>query len=397
MNLYDILKTSKLGAGAAPDMYTALMASKMSAENLTEWQKVRAAVRKGTAPELYPVGTILYDDWGNENSTAYEVVAYDKHFDPSLTTKGCTHSMTLCALKLDDVIQFDAPEAWLYVETELPAGVYRFKIPDYDTSYGGNKWYYFTTAKAVPVGGQITLTWSYNANPTRVATYATVGAVSALESLTIAEWIDSTSPAAVDLGVIKLAMSDAESTYGKLNHIHRTRYGSNNYLQSGIRQYLNADSTAGWWKPQTVFDRPPSNYTSAGKLTRLNSDFLNVLAMPAIESVANNLFEYPSLDGTTFILNTAYDIAGDKLFLLSHTEINLLAAPNVGTVLDYYFDVENDKRIKVRKSNNSAYYWWLRAPFPSTASYVRGVSTSGAVSILSAYTSYGSAEACIIQ
>ena len=387
--------TAKGGTVASGDGYEEFVKDILTIPTTGSWAEFRNIVRLGYAPDIYPVGTILYDKWGDNTKTAMQIVGYDKYFDPTLTAQGYTHSALLVEEKLDDVIQFDAPEAWLYAETAIPTGTYRFTIPNYDTSYGGNKTYIFTSTADVPVGGQLTFTWSYNQLPTKVAGYTSNTAVNSLFNVNIAEW--NGTDECVDLGTIKISMSSPDSTYGKLNHIHRARYGSNNYLQSGIRQYLNSESAANaWWQPQTIFDRPVSNYNTNGKLTKLDGDFVDVLATPAIKGVANNYFEYPSLDGTTFTLNAQYDI-NDKIFLLSHTEVNLSATPTLGTTLDYYVDATDTKRIKKRKSNDTATAWWLRTPNPSSGHNVRGVNSSGALNSNYANNSNGSAAACIIQ
>ena len=298
--------TAKGGTVASGDGYEEFVKDILTIPTTGSWAEFRDIVRLGYAPDLYPVGTILYDTWGDNTKTAMQIVGYDKYFDATLTAQGYIHSALLVEEKFDDVIQFDAPEAWLYAETAIPTGTYRFTIPNYDTSYGGNKTYIFTSTADVPVGGQLTLTWNYNQLPTKVAGYTSNTAVNSLFNVNIAEW--NGTDECVDLGTIKISMSSPDSTYGKLNHIHRARYGSNNYLQSGIRQYLNSESAANaWWQPQTIFDRPVSNYNTNGKLTKLDGDFVDVLATPAIKGVANNYFEYPSLDGTTFTLNTQYE------------------------------------------------------------------------------------------
>ena len=297
--------------------------------------------------------------------------------------------------KLNYLRVFDNQEAWLYAETAIPAGTYRFTIPNYDTTYGGNKTYIFTSTPDVPVGGQLMLTWAYQQNPSAVQAYSSSTATSALFNVSIAEW-DGTTPC-TDLGTIKLAMGDADSTYGKLNHIHRTRYGSNNYAQSGIRQWLNSDAAANaWWQPTTIFDRPYSNRNTAGRLNTMNSDMKSVIATPTVDCITNNLFESPSLDGTTFALQTAYTVK-DKLFLVTHTEINLSSAPNVDSILSYYTSAGNAERIKYRADNGNAYYWWLRTPYPTSAHGVRYVVSSGALSGTNALNTYGSAAACVIQ
>ena len=315
------------------------------------WADVRKIVRAGKAPELLPLGT-YYSVWGDSTSKAIDLIAYDKHFDPSLTARGYTHSITLCERDLSEIVSFDANEAFLYLEQALPAGTYRFTLPsDYDATYGGGKTYYFTSTASVPVGGQLVYTWNYQQFPTKCAGYSSKISTTTLFNVNLTEWISGESPEATDLGTIKLRMSDPESPFGKLNAAKRARYGSNNYYQSGIRQFLNSDSAGGtWWQPTNIFDRPYGQRSSAGKLTQLSSDLRSVLATPEIEYITCNEFEFGSIGDIPFKLQTPYTIAEDKIFLLSHTEVNLSSAPNVGTVLDAYVGAGNADRIKKRTS-----------------------------------------------
>jgi len=371
----------------------------------TYWGKIREDVRSGLAQTKFPVGTILYDNEDATTGRAFQVVGYDKHFDPSLTARGFTHSMTLCQLKLSGPWQYDAIEAFLYTTVEMQPGTYKFKIPNYDTTYGGNKTYYFTSTATVPVDSQIVLKWDYQKPPASVTAYAgpnpqtNTTAITGFNALTLTEWVEGESPEAIDLGTIKLANNDPDSAYGKLNHIQRARYGSNNYYQSGLRQLLNTDLAANnWWHPATIFDRPYANRTTNGYLRSLNEDFINVLATPEITNITNNVFEYPSLDGRTFALNTEYKINTDKVFLLSHTEVGLSSSPNVGTVLDYYSTHNtNNDRIKYRIDNGNAYHWWFRTPYPSYAHDFRYCSTSGALDVSHALNYLCVAPAHIIQ
>lgn len=363
----------------------------------SSWQEFRDLVRSGKAQSLYPVGTKLYENWGDETSNAWIVVDYpndNRYIDSDLAQQGYTNRVMLMEEKLNYLRVFDAKEAWLYVETAIPAGTYRFTIPNFDASYGGNKTYIFTSTANVPVGGQLTLTWAYNTNPTKVQGYSSSTLTTALFDVDIAEWDGTTT--CTDLGTIKLAMADADSTYGKLNHIHRVRYGSNNYYQSGLRQWLNADAAINWWIPSNNFDRPYDDRNTAGRLNALNSNMKAVLATPTVNCITNNLFEYPSLDGTTFSLQTAYTVK-DKLFLVTHTETNRSLIPNVDSVLAYYTNAQNVDRIKYMKDNGNAYYWWLRTPAPTIAGSVRSVTASGALSSSPPGNNFGLVAACIIQ
>ena len=371
-------------------------------KNYYTWSGIRSVVRSGLAQTYYPVGSIIYDNFDSSTGTAFQVVGYDKHFDPALTAQGYTHSMTLCQLKLD-LRAFDNTEAFLYLEQELPAGTYRFTIPNYDASYGGNKTYYFTSTGAVPVGGQIVMNWPYNQTPKTVSAYTSqtsTTAITGFSALTLTEWVDGTSPQATDIGTIAGPTSQTgSSTYGKMNHIHRARYGSNNYYQSGLRQWMNASGTGGtWWEPQTIFDRPYGNRTNDGYLSTLNPDMVGMLGTPTIESLANSYFETASLDGTTFTTSQKYTISTDKMFALSPVEVGFSTTDtSVGTLMNYYANATNDTRIKNRKDTGAAYYWWLRTPNPSYAYYVRYVDSSGALSYSTARNTYGVAPACIIQ
>lgn len=370
----------------------------------TNWHDIREVVRKGKAQQFYPLGTVLYDDFDstNTNRTAYEVVAYNHFNDSSLSAQGYVDSMTLCEKYVRYGVAVDAIEALMAVTTELPAGTYKFTIPNYDATYGGNKTYYFVLNNSVPVGGQLVLNWPYQAVPRTITTYASATATTSIESYgtsasPLPEWVEGTSPEAIDLGTVTMSATATTNTYGIFNHIHRARYGSNNYAQSGIRQYMNA-TTTNWWTPQTIFDRRHGLNSSTGILGTLNTDFVNVLATPSITNIANNTFEYQSLNGDTFTLNTEYTINTDKLFLLSHSEVNLSASPTLGTVLDYYIDADNTKRIKYDRTNNStARYWWFRTPYPTNANYVRHCRASGALDSYNATNGIGCVPACIIQ
>lgn len=360
------------------------------------WTGIREIVRAGKAPQYYPLGSIIYDNFVPSTGTAFQVVAYDKHFDPDLTAQGHTHSMTLAELKITDNVQFCSIQSMLVVETAMPAGTYRFTIPNYDATYGGNKTYVFTTTQQIPVGGCVVLNWQYQQQPKSVSTYATQTDTTALDSNKALTVWDGSS-AATDIGTVKLSMSDPDSTYGKLNHIHRARYGTNNYYCSGVRQLINSDANSNaWWQPMDIFDRPYSDRGVSGKLYRLREDMVNVLATTQIESIANTVFETTAIDGTTFTLGTKYSMR-DKCFLLSPNEVNLNADTSVGSILDYYVGANNAKRIKYRKDNGNAQHWWLRTPYPSTAGLVRFVYSSGALNGSSAGTTHGCVAACTIQ
>lgn len=306
-----------------------------------------------------------------EGTTAlpYEPYGYKV---PVTTGHSVPHTATLqlhdC---LPSTMQFDAPEALYYAENGLTAGTYNFTIQDgYDTSYGGGKTYQFTLANDVPAKGHLVFGWSYytRASAAKITSYASSTSTTAIEQVGVTEGSGGTS----------LGTTDGNST--NVNHIHRARFGSNNYKESAIRQFLNSSAVAGSvWTPQTKYDRPPSwNASTAGFMKDIDSDFLAVLgASPKVVA-----------------LNTVTDGGGsvtinnDKFFLLSRSEVYGGKENNIneGEPYPYYSNYsdlsaagvgDDSNRIKYR--SGTAQIWWLRSPGSASGSTVRTVDTSGNV------------------
>ena len=280
--------------------------------------------------------------------------------------------------------QFDAIEALFYAEEGLAAGTYHFTIQNYDATYGGNKTYQFTLTQAVPAGGQIVLDWPYNVQllGRSVKTYASATSTTQIEAAVLSEGTDGT-----DLGT-----TDGTST--NLNHIHRARYGSNNYKESALRQWINSAAVANaWWVPSNIFDRPPAYANLAGFQHGMDSDFLAVVKAITIPCHTNNTYELPE-----WTKDTAYNLV-DRFWLASRDEMGFGTERVAdGTVFAAYNGAGNTDRIKYDLSNAStARVWWLRSPNPSHASYERTVSTDGSLSNYGAYSGYGAVAACVIM
>ena len=276
---------------------------------------------------------------------------------------------------------FDAIEALYYAEEGLAAGDYHFTIQNYDATYGGNKTYQFTLTEAVPAGGHILLDWPYNQQllGRSVKTYASKTATTQIESAVLSEGSGGT-----DLGT-----TDGNST--NLNHIHRARYGSNNYKESAIRQWLNSAAAAGnWWSSQTKFDLKSGYAGEAGFLHGMDSDFLAVVQESTVKCGTNNTFELPG-----WTLNTAYTVQ-EKFYLPSRPEVGLGdESMDQGSVWGFYDGAADTDRIK-RDFGGTARAWWLRSPTPSVACSVRLVYSSGALSSGYASGGYCAAAACEI-
>ena len=350
----------------------------------TSFKDVQTLVRAGLASKVFHIGDQLVCNKGDVK-LVWDIIGID-HDVPA--DKQFTHSMTL---QLHDCIasmQYDGTEALFYCETELAAGTYHFTLlSGYDITYGGGKTYQFTLTQPVPAGGQIMFPWGYNsqAASTKVSTYASRTATAAIESVSVVEGTEGTS------------LGTADGNTANMNHTHRIRYGSNNWVESAMRQWINSEKEAGSvWTPQTKFDRPPSwAANTAGFLNGIDADFLEVIGETEKVTCHNTV-----TDGG------GSDIITDKFFLLSRREVyagNEVSSVIEGEPYPYYSDYSdlsaagtgNDtNRIKYR--NGSPQYWWLRTPYSGIGYYVRYIYPAGNLNTSHASGSGGVAPACNI-
>ena len=347
-------------------------------EKLT-WKGVQDVVRQGLGPVAFPVGSQLQTAHTAYTSIVWDVVAHDYDDDPD---GFMPHSMTLLMQRVINNRQFDNIEALCACAAELPAGTYNFALPaGYDAAYGGGLTYQFTLSKAVPAGGVIMFPWGYNvqASTIQIRSYLTQISTSAIESV------------AVTAGSGGTALGTADGLTASMNHAQRIRYGSNNWNQSAVRQWLNSAAAANaWWTPQTIFDRPPTYANVAGFLNGLDADFVAILGETDHVTVNNTV-----TDGAT----PSY-VTRDKIYLPSRTEIfgsNEVGGTPEGEQYPFYVGSDGADKIKYDISSPAtARLWWMRSPLVSDAYHARSVTTSGALAGSLAYGGLGAAAACVI-
>lgn len=359
------------------------------------WADIQKIVRLGAAPRYFPVGyEFITHDSTNDTDIIWRVVGHDTI---KAANEALTHSMVLETKYVYSNLtgsyismQFDAPETLYYAEIGLEAGTYNFTLlAGYDETYGGGKTYSFTLTQPVPAGGVIMFPWGYNqqASETKISTYATQTDTTAIETIGVTEGANGTS------------LGTADGKAPNMNHTHRIRYGSNNYAQSAVKQWLNSNEGAGSvWKPQTKFDRPPTWANSrAGFVAGLPEDFLAAVQPAIVPCRTNSVYEVNSLDGKEFTISQTYNLQ-DRFFLLSRPEIYGTwdnAEVKDGDALEYYSGLTDAERIKYDPSG-SARHCWLRSPYPGSAYIVRYVGTSGALYSSYADFALAAAPACII-
>ena len=188
-----------------------------------------------------------------------------------------------------------------------------------------------------------------------------------------------------------------------MNDFDRCMYGSGNYAQSGIRQWLNG-SGKGWWEAKTKFDMPPTYLNQEGFLGGLDPEFVAVLAETEQTVSTNNVYEQDMETESSYTVK-------DKIFLASYSQIGgnasggQAAEGTLWTAFENLSTGHETARVKYRHGSidtdeASSVFWWLRSPTPVDSPAARGVSQFGAaggLSILRAYRRDGAVvPACVI-
>lgn len=277
-----------------------------------------------------------------------------------------TYALTLRVDSLlPNGLQFDAPEAFYACRSEaLSAGVYYYK---YRSTY-----YYFTLSQSVPVGGQLVCT-----DNSTLYSYASGSSTTPIETITVRKGSYGTN----------LGKLDDNTRSGNLNTDYRRQYGSNDWKESAIRQWLNSNKPAGqWWEPQNPWDRPPAYAeTMNGFMYDLDPEFLNAIGKT---QVTTNYY-----DATTGTINGTYT-TDDYFFLMSCSQVS---GDYSGEGSKYTPYSDNASRIMYR--NGSATYYRLRSPdsFGTPPSNLYNVNADGSIYRGSlAYSGHYVAPACNI-
>lgn len=346
--------------------------------DVSTWAGVQKAVRLGIAPDLFPLGTKLKINHSVYGECVFDVVAHD-HFKSSADKN--SHTMTLMCNNAIAMMPFDAQEAFYYAEKSLSPGFYTFTLTDSFYAWEAGT-YKFTLMRGLPAGGQLCISGSSDSALTnaKVISYENGTATTAYETCSI-EFNSGGEP----LG-----------TFGvELNHIQRVAFGSNNYKESAIRQFLNSSNAAGSvWSPQTKFDRPPSWFTTtAGFAKGLDSDFLNVVGEVIVPCAANNTYESPD---STIVKGSKYTLL-DKFYLASQMELfgdSKDATADDSILLPYFKGAVNTDRIKY--ADGVVKNWWTRTADKWSAAVEHIVHSNGGLQHGSPLYDVGCVPVCAI-
>lgn len=176
---------------------------------------------------------------------------------------------------------------------------------------------------------------------------------------------------------------------------YRKSYGSNNWRDSNIRQWLNSSGTKGnWFSPTTSYDVAPSYATTYdGFMLGLDEDFKSVIG-PVVKTTANTSTDgggsYTTQD--TIFLPSLTEMYGGLNNNISEGEAYIYFSEN--SSLSSAGDGNDSNRIKYR--NNAIYYYDLRSPNPASSYTLRLVGSSGNIGYTYPNYSNGIAIACVV-
>lgn len=324
--------------------------------DVSTWSSIQKAVRLGIAPSIFPIGTQLMVNHSEYGNKQYTVVAHN-HYKNAKDSDSPTMTL-MCNEVLPPLIIFDSPEAFYCTNTELPVGVYNFTIP-YTVEERESGTYYFETTNILPFGTSL---------------YIPDHPDSPLFHVTAYHYPTRTYYG--DYVVSKGNNGTSLGTFGvELNHTHRIDYGSNNYKESPIRQFLNSASESGNWTSQTKYDRPPNWVNNvSGFLKGLDAELRDTLVEVIVPCSANNTFESPDSDTKA---GESYTVV-DKVFLPSATELGCFGngITNDSETLPYFKNATNDMRIKYDNDTTPRFYW-TRTPENNTSFSMEIINSSG--------------------
>lgn len=318
------------------EMIARLLTSEVEID-ANDWASIQKAVRTGIAPKIFPVGTQLVANHSVYGDIKLDVVAHN-HYE-SADIKGA-NTMTLMCHDVVAQVQFDAPEVFYIAPTEMSEGTYCFNLMDGTTACN------FTMSEPLAEGGVLLI----SGNPRY--------GVDSSEILAYDHPFNQAIPRKYPIEVG--AVGNSIGTLGvELNHLDRVFYGSENYKESAIRQFLNSSAPSGEvWSPQTKFDfRPGWLDGLAGFANGMDTELLAVIGKVKVPCRTNDFYEAPD---SSLIPGQKYTLE-DRFYIPSQREIfgsYLSPIDDGSSQLPYFENATNVERVKYLMGNACTY--WLR-------------------------------------
>ena len=175
------------------------------------------------------------------------------------------------------------------------------------------------------------------------------------------------------------------------SNVDRQKYGNNYYSVSNLDQWLNKDAAGGaWYRADHSADHSPDTTEGTGGYGTqyaTRPGFLNGFTDDEKAAILSTTIRVvkPSVDGGS------YEYIQRKVFLPSTTEVGLSNENSIAEGAAWVYYTSNTARIgyltqqcfsntpssSKPSSKTTAWYWWLRTPNYSDASFARVVASGG--------------------
>lgn len=253
-----------------------------------DWSTVQAIVANGAGSKAFAIGTQLMEDWKDtaDNNKIYTFPWQVNHFeDVTLENGEIIPGMWLQThYTLPFGVQFSHQRAFLACPEGLSAGTYHF---DFAKAWGNNVKpginYQFTLTKSVEKGGR--LAGCYGAPDTAPSTWGVYSY--GKDGITLNETVNVTvGSSGTNIGTIPY-----EKRNGNINSMQEMAYGSNRWITSALRQWLNSiKPKRKWWTQQDQWDICPDQLASKdGFLCGMPEEMLKCLKKVKVSTFANTV------------------------------------------------------------------------------------------------------------
>lgn len=342
------------------------------------WKSVQDIVRSGYGPTIYPVGTqftVHHEEYGD---LVFDVVAHNylKKFlgfdkDGNAVVDENAPTMTLLSHNLIGTwsYEFDSAE-----KSETVVTISNNPVEITETIKVGTKCRYDYRGIATPDAEEV---GKYFVSKIEIpkGKYAVIddaGTLRLYENEDLTGSYLNLNVFAENIGEYNPGMSnysDIITEYRFIGcglisesniNVARSQSGSNNYKESGIRQFLNSKEEKGkWWSAQTKYDNPPSYAnTKNGFLYGIDSDFLEIVGTVNLPCSGNGKYEQSADTLNAYTLQDKFYLPSIKE-ITGHTQGSSI--DDGSTRLPYYQGASAVDMIKY-DNNLSPSWWMLRTP-----------------------------------
>ena len=388
--------------------YTKIIAQGGGVES---WKAAQTFVQNGMGSKIFPTAAQLV--MSDTSGTAWDLDVLGNDEDAAVD-ESIKHVLSLQFHSIFSYgsIPFDPAQylfavtaeslAWLGIGgTELPAGTYHVTLDhgDYGNDTKEDGTYQFTTTKPVPIGGGIrhSTIGQYHSDGYAKAyvlggTFMTYGAdrYATLESgLATTEGGEGTS-----LGTAT-ARDPARKIGDYTNFTDRQFYGSNRWLSSFMRQWLNSDEAVMTFTPMTIWSRPNSATLPSGFLSRIDPELKAVLCKVKTRYAKSIADGYGYEDVEDYVkLPTMLDMNFGNNNGVAEGSVD--ASGNLARTKPYSLYTGATDADRIKYQGTTARSWWLASTLPWRGRSERYVGPSGALVDNFASGTYGACPSLYI-